>query len=107
MVVMYLAMRYKESGWLLYDHQFWQHQAAGANLPWADINTSILAATVLGRPGEGGIRSCSLCLAAYYTKEECALASLEAAKVAAAPPTHHPPGNRQVRHPAPYNLEDY
>ena len=108
MVVMYLAMRYKGSGWLLYDRQFRQHQAAGANLPWADISTSILAATVLGRPGEGGGRSCSLCLAADHAKEECALASLEAAKVAAAPPTHRlPSGNRQARRPAPYHVEGY
>ena len=90
MIIIQLARKHGGKGWILYDRQFWQHCAAGANLPWANLNPSLMAATVIGHSGDHipPRRSCPLCLSADHTREECALASIEAAKH----PLIHPPG---------------
>ena len=106
MIILQLARKHGGNGWILYDRQFRQHCAAGANLPWADLNPSLMAATVIGHSGDHipPRRSCPLCLSADHTREECALASIEAAKH----PLIHPPGRpnifpaRSVRRPSPY-----
>ena len=77
LIVLQLSRKHAGEGWLAYDRQFRQHQAAGANLPWADISPSLMAATVLGQAAEGGGRTCPLCLASDHAKQDCALASLE------------------------------
>ena len=60
-IVIHLAQKHGGSGWLAYDRLFRQQKAAGSTVPWSDLNSSLMAATVLGlspsRPG----RSCLLC----------------------------------------------
>ena len=80
-IILQLIRKHGGSGWLLYDRQFCLQQAAGTNLPWTDINPSLLAATVLGQAGEKPLHSCQLCMAADHSRKECALlASLESHK---------------------------
>ena len=52
MILLQLACKNSGSGWLLYDQQFSQQQAASASLSWVEINPSLMAATVLGQPAE-------------------------------------------------------
>ena len=105
MVILQLAKKHGGNGWMLYDRMFRQHRAAGAELQWADINPSLLAATVLSHSAEGPNRSCSLCLSADHSKEDCALSSLEATRgsggqSAITRPSTLPP--RQPRRSMPY-----
>ena len=86
MIIIMLSRKHSGSGGLLYDRQFRQHLAAGSTLPWADINASLMAATVLSHAGDRPCHSCSLCLGADHTKEECDLASLELNKSSPASP---------------------
>lgn len=108
MIVLHLARKHKGSGWLLYDRQFRQQKAAGSALPWAEINPSLMAATVLSNPGALQPRSCPYCLMADHGKEECALASLESPGVPNFPSagTAQGPSGRQARRPAPYKPPD-
>ena len=76
-LILQLALKHSGSGWLVYDCQYRQHQAAGANLPWSDVSPSLMAATVLSQASGDQGRSCSLCLAADHSREDCALAALE------------------------------
>ena len=107
MLILHLARKHTGSGWLVYDRQFRQHQAAGANLPWADISPSLMAATVLSQAGSGPGRSCSLCLAADHAREDCALAPLESHSThsphSAVRPNH---SSRQSRRLALYSSSD-
>ena len=103
MIVLQLASKHQGAGWRSYDRQFRQHQAAGAGLSWADLNPSLMAATVLGDSSGGRGRPCSLCLSADHSKEDCALASLEStAKENEAPPNHRVRQLRPPRRPSPY-----
>ena len=103
MLVLQLAQKHGGSGWLLYDRQFRQHKAAGAPLPWSDINASLMAATVLGQPNSNLGRTCSLCLAADHSREECALASIEGRKSPTYPrASRSVQANRQPRRFTPY-----
>ena len=108
MIVLQLARKHSGMGWLLYDRQFRQHRAAGAPMPWTDINPSLLAATVLGQSGDGSGRSCPLCLAADHSKDECALGSGEQPKFGPSPPPfqHTLPPSRSLQRPAPYTAGD-
>ena len=104
MVVLSMASKHRGPGWRSYDRQFRQHQAAGANLPWADINPSLMAATVLGQSSGGPGRSCPLCLAADHTREECALYSLEHSKAGESSQGARSCPSHQSRRPTPYGL---
>lgn len=77
LIVLQLAQKHGGTGWLVYDRQFRRNMVAGASMPWADINPSLMAATVLGPVSDGRGRSCPLCLAADHTRDECALAAME------------------------------
>lgn len=77
MVILQLAKKHRGNSWLLYDRLFRQHWAVGTETQWAYINPSLLAATVLSHPAEGPSCSCSLCLSADHTKEDCTLSSLK------------------------------
>ena len=55
LIVLQLSRKHAREDWLAYNHQFCQHQTAGANLPWADISPSLMAATVLGQAAEGEV----------------------------------------------------
>ena len=76
-IVLHLARKHGGKGWLSYDKLFRQQKAAGASMSWAELNPSLMAATVLGNSGEPG-RVCSLCMASDHVSHECALASMEA-----------------------------
>ena len=104
MIVLQLASKHQGAGWRSYDRQFRQHQAAGAGLSWADLNPSLMAATVLG-DGSGGLgRPCSLCLSADHSKEDCALASLESSARGSETSLNHRVRHlRQPRRPSPYS----
>ena len=104
-IALQLARKHAGGGWLAYDRQFRQHQAAGANLSWTDISPSLMAATVLCQMAEGGSRTCSLCLAADHTREDCALASLELPKSQPTVSRQSAPP-RQYRRSAPYGHHD-
>ena len=97
MIVLHLARKHGGSGWLLYDRQFRQQRAAGATMPWTEINPSLMAATVLSNSGGLQPRSCPHCLSPDHSKEECALASLEG------PSNSAPVGSRR---PWPYKPPD-
>ena len=79
LVILDLARKHGGQGWLLYDGLFSQQAAAGAMLPWTELNSSLMAATVLSSQGpssrQGG-QSCSLCLSSDHTKDLCAHFSL-------------------------------
>ena len=100
-IVLQLASKFQGGGgWRSYDRQFRQQKAAGATLPWAESNSSLMAATVLV---QGSVsRSCTLCLGYDHVKEECALAALELAKQGASPQIQRPHLSRQARRPGPY-----
>ena len=102
MIILQLARRHEGSGWLLYDCQFRQHKAAGVSLPWADINPSLMAATVLGQANNGFGRCFPLCLLSDHSREDCALLSMEQAKPR--PPSNY--SSRFTRRPAPYQSVD-
>ena len=91
MIILQLVRKHGGSGWLLYDRQFRLQQAAGAGLSWVETNSSLLAATVLGQPSEKASRTCSLCLSADHSREECALASLEHQRNPPSLQPHRPP----------------
>ena len=103
MIVLQLASKHQGAGWRSYDRQFRQHQAAGAGLSWADLNPSLMAATVLGDSSGGLGRPCSLCLSADHSKDDCALASLEATSRGGETFANHRVRHfRQPRRPSPY-----
>ena len=102
MIILQLATKHPGAGWRSYDRQFRQQKAAGADWPWADLNPSLMAATVLGQSSGGASRTCPLCLNADHTREECALFSLEHTRAGASPQFPRPPFHRQVRRTAPY-----
>ena len=106
MIVLQLARKHGGSRWLLYDRQFRQHKAAGAAFPWADINPSLMDATVLGQAGDGSGRSFPLCLSSDHFKEDCALLPLEQPRPR--PPAIHTflPAGRTARRPTPYQASD-
>ena len=88
MIVLQLAWKHGSTGWLFYDCQFRQHKAAGAVFPWADINLSITAATVLNQAGDGSSHSYPLCLSSDHFKKDCALLPLEQLKPRPPLPCH-------------------
>lgn len=103
MIILQLVRKHGGSGWLLYDRQFRLQQAAGAGLSWVEINSSLLAATALGQLSEKACRTCSLCLSADHSREECALASLEHQRNPPSLQPHRPPHpHRPLRHSHPY-----
>ena len=108
-MVLHLAGKHGGKGWMAYDKLFRQQQAAGAAMPWAELNPSLMAATVLGNDGEQG-QVCSLCMASDHSTVECALASVEAAgtkpgitrqantgRSSSRPRSQHPYGNYSPR----------
>ena len=108
MIILHLARKHRGRGCLLYDRQFRQQKAAGADLPWAEINPSLMAATVLSNPGALQPKACPYCLSADHNKEECALASFAAPSVSNPPPLGQiqGPSGCQSRRPVPYKSPD-
>ena len=105
-IVLQLASKHIGGGWRSYDRQFRQQKAAGASLPWADLNPSLMAATVLGQSLGGASRICTICLSGDHLKEDCALASLELAKQGTAPLVQRvQQPSRQARRPVPYTSQ--
>ena len=76
-IVILLARKHGRRGWLSYDHLFRQQLAAGAITAWADLNPSLMAATVLGAGGDYQGRICSICFASDHYRSDCALSSIE------------------------------
>ena len=68
-IVIQQSRKHPGRGWLAYDQLFRQQRAAGINIPWNDLASSIMAATVL-RSGD----CCSLCHSPDHTTEQCACA---------------------------------
>ena len=52
-ITIHLARKHGGKGWLSYDHLSRQQVAAGSLIPWAELNPSLMAATVLGSMGPG------------------------------------------------------
>ena len=77
-IVLQLTSKHPGGGsWRSYDGQFHQQKAADATLPWAELNPSLMAATVLGQ-GSGVSWLCSLCLGCDHMKNvHCQLWSLQ------------------------------
>ena len=67
-IIIQTARKHPKGGWLTYDQQFRQQRAAGAELPWNDICSSLMAATILR-----SVETCSLCHAPDHSTEQCAL----------------------------------
>ncbi len=73
-LVIQLARKHGGKGWLAYDTLFRQQWAAGSALPWTEINTSLMAATVLGTGDEAtGGKVGALCSGSDHIQTECAL----------------------------------
>uniref|UniRef100_A0A1X7SLT9 Cleavage and polyadenylation specificity factor subunit 4 n=1 Tax=Amphimedon queenslandica TaxID=400682 RepID=A0A1X7SLT9_AMPQE len=90
-IVIQLARSHGGSGWLEYDRRFHQQVAAGAPLSWAEINPSLMSATVPGFGLASGSGNCPLCLSWDHDRADCALASLDQQSK---PPTHSKPYSR-------------
>ncbi len=105
-IIVHLARKHGGKGWLSYDRLFRQQKSAGSEMLWAELNPSLMAATVLGNGGEQG-RVCSLCMASDHSASECALALAEhnakpqtpIRPTAATSKSYRP----QRNHPYPYN----
>ena len=69
------ARKHGGDGWCAYDQLFRQHAAAKPDLPWATLDGSIHAATILAsRTGTG--THCRLCAESDHLAQECALAPI-------------------------------
>ena len=68
-IVIQQSRKHTGQGWLAYNQLFRQQRAAGVDLPWNDLASSIMAATVL-RDSE----CCTLCHSPDHTTEQCACA---------------------------------
>ncbi|XP_019858996.1 PREDICTED: uncharacterized protein LOC109587203 [Amphimedon queenslandica] len=86
-IILMLARKHGGLGWRAYDAHFRQLQGAGHNLPWTELNPSMLAANVLQAAG----LFCSICQSHDHRKEDCALA---------------PPTTPADRRPRPYRPSD-
>ena len=63
-IVIQQSRKHTGQGWLAYNQLFRQQRAAGVDLPWKDLASSIMAATVL-RDSE----CCTLCHSPDHTTE--------------------------------------
>ena len=59
LAVVHLAPKHGDQGWLAYNTLFQQQLAVGAENQWKDINTTLLAATVLLALDDGLAHTCS------------------------------------------------
>ena len=75
-IIIQIAKQHGGRGWASYDKLFRQQLAAGATHSWREIDTSLLASTVLCSGSQGG-QSCSHCFSWDHVVSECALASHE------------------------------
>ena len=76
-IIIDLARKHPGSGWLSYDTLFRQQMNAGGTSHWNELNTSLMAATVLSnRGGESG-KLCQSCMATDHVQADCALVSLD------------------------------
>ena len=105
LIVTHLVRKHGGRGWLSYDSLFRQQVAAGTALPWTELNSSLMAATVLQNGsslvgGFSGGQSCTLCLSSDHVRSSCALFALEPTKGAATQQ------NAESRRPRPYRMSD-
>ena len=64
-------------GWRRYDAVFWQQKAAGATLPWSEINASLMSNTVFAMLNGSQGLTCEFCFLSGHSKKDCALYCLE------------------------------
>ena len=76
-IVINLAWSHSGCGWLSYDALFRQLKAAGGVFPWTEVNSSVMASTLLSMSGNSQGLWCRLCFASGHTASTCALFSLE------------------------------
>ena len=86
MIILQLARKHGGMGWLVYDRQFQQHRAAGASMPWSDIYPSLMAATVLGKAGDGSGRSCRCVLPLITQRRSVLWGSVSSPNLVLIPP---------------------
>ena len=75
-IIIQLGRSHGGAVWLAYNRRFRQQVAAGTPLSWAEINPSLLSATVLGSAPALSGRNCPLCLSWDHGRADCTLASL-------------------------------
>lgn len=63
MLIIHMARKHGGRGWVAYDSLFRQQKAAWASCSWAELNPSLMAATVLGSSGVESGKACSICMA--------------------------------------------
>ena len=95
LLIISLARQHGGRGWLAYDNKFRLQKAAGSTAPWTEINTPLMALTVLANTGHPAERLCSICYAADHTRQECALKDLSTYKDAAQDSAHPTVKNRR------------
>uniref|UniRef100_A0A1X7TCH6 Cleavage and polyadenylation specificity factor subunit 4 n=1 Tax=Amphimedon queenslandica TaxID=400682 RepID=A0A1X7TCH6_AMPQE len=95
-VIIQMSRSHGGLGWISYDRRFRQQMAAGMALQWAEVNSSLMAATVLGGASAAPPKTCSRCFSWDHQREECALAGLDSSPRA-------PPRTRTY----PYRVPDY
>ena len=78
-LIINLSRKHGGKGWMTYDRLFCQQMAAGSGASWAELNPSLMAATVLV-VDSGTVKSCSFCLGTDHAREDCALAPLNSFK---------------------------
>uniref|UniRef100_A0A1X7UUI3 CCHC-type domain-containing protein n=1 Tax=Amphimedon queenslandica TaxID=400682 RepID=A0A1X7UUI3_AMPQE len=76
-VIIQMARSHGGLGWVNYDKRFCQQMAAGMPLQWAEVNPSLMAATVLRGAASIPAKTCLRCFSWDYQREECALVSLD------------------------------
>ena len=89
-IIVQMARRHRGSGWLLYDQNFRQQAAGGAETPWSEINNSLLVSTVLASQVEGTAKRslCAQCQGVDHSSSECALGTGRETKTFTHPTSH-------------------
>ena len=64
-------------GWRRYDAVFLQQKAAGATLPWSEINASLMSNTVFAMLNGSQGLTCEFCFSSGHSKKDCTLYCLE------------------------------
>ena len=89
------ALRHGGRGWMDYDRLFRQQAALDSSIAWNAINTSLLAATVLGQRPSGAGQCCSICHGFDHSQAQCALQFVQQPLRES---SHRPATDRAVSH---------
>ena len=76
-IVIDLARKHPGPGWLSYHALFRQQMNAGGSSRWNELNTSLMATTVLSTQGGENGKFCQSCMATDHVQADCSLLLLD------------------------------